>query len=50
MLASICCPMINWRFGGFGVKQTYDDNDVHDIMNFTEIVPEGVEKTMQFMG
>lgn len=39
---------INWRFGGFGIKQDDDDTNVHDIMNFTEIVPEKVNNTIQY--
>ena len=40
---------INWRFGGFGIKQDHDDDDVSNIMNFTEILPEEVSTTMDFM-
>lgn len=40
---------INWRFGGFGVKQDHDDYDVSDVMNFSEIVPEHMNKEMKFM-
>ena len=40
---------INWRFGGHGVKQDDFDKDVSDIMNFTEILPEKVDHTMQFV-
>ncbi len=40
---------INWRFGGFGVKQDHDDYNVADIMNFTEIEPEKVSTEMKFM-
>lgn len=53
---------INWRFGGFGaaqkgeVKATYVDGKLvkagtfnpADIMNFTEILPEKVNKKMKF--
>jgi len=41
---------INWRFGGFGVKQDIMDHDVSNIMNFTEILPENVSREMRFMG
>lgn len=41
--------IINWRFGGFGIKQDYDDYDVSNIMNFTEIIPEEVSTEMKFM-
>ena len=40
---------INWRFGGFGKKQDDSDKDVHDIMNFQEILPEQVSSEMSFM-
>lgn len=40
---------INWRFGGFGIKQDHDDYNVNDIMNFTEIEPEEVNTEMKFM-
>lgn len=40
---------INWRFGGFGIKQDPKDTDVSNIMNFTEIVPEDVSTEMKFM-
>ena len=40
---------INWRFGGFGIKQDDDDHDVFNIMNFTEILPEEVSTDMRFM-
>lgn len=40
---------INWRFGGFGVKQDVDDYDVSDVMNFEEIVPEEVNTEMKFL-
>ena len=40
---------INWRFGGFGIKQDHDDYDVSNIMNFTEIIPENVSTEMKCM-
>jgi hypothetical protein len=40
---------INWRFGGFGVKQSPTDKDVSDIMNFHELVPEQVSNEMRYV-
>lgn len=40
--------MINWRFGGFGKKQSDDDKDVSDIMNFTEIPKDKIDTEMKF--
>ena len=39
--------LINWRFGGHGVKQDDKDFDTSDIMNFTEIT--GINKEMKFL-
>lgn len=40
---------INWRFGGFGIKQNHDDHDVSNLMNFTEILPDDVDTEMKFL-
>lgn len=40
--------MINWRFGGFGKKQSDDDDDVSNIMNFTEIPKDKIDTEMKF--
>ena len=45
---------INWRFGGLGAypkdkEGNILDKDTHNIMNFSEIIPEEVNTEMQFM-
>lgn len=40
---------INWRFGGFGVKQDETDKDVSDVMNFSEIEQDKISSEMKFM-